>query len=247
MPAEAFDSSVHLTDNKFHVLLAASGSVATIKIHNIISSLSANPQISIRLVLTASAAKFLAGQSAEQPSLEEIRKIKGLEAIYLDEDEWAIPWTRGAKILHIELRRWADIMIVAPLSANTMAKMAAGLCDNLLLSTMRAWDISGLLDPPHSVTVPAPHAPQTKTVTFPTSRRKIILVAVAMNTAMWFHPVTQKHIKLLEEEWGTKSEGGWIEVLRPVDKGLACGDVGSGAMHSWDLIVARINELLAVD
>jgi phosphopantothenoylcysteine decarboxylase len=241
MPAEVFDSSLHLSDNKFHVLLAASGSVATIKIANIATSLCSNPQISLRLIFTASAAKFLEGQSAEQPSLEEISKVKGVEGIYLDEDEWAIPWTRGAKILHIELRRWADIMVVAPLSANTMAKLVAGICDNLLLSTMRAWDISGLLDPPHLVT-----GSEGKTVTFPTTRKKIILVAAAMNTAMWFHPVTQKHIKLLEEDWGTGTEGGWIEVLRPIDKGLACGDVGSGAMLSWELIVARVNELLAV-
>lgn len=246
MAAEPFDSSLYLRDNKFHVLLAASGSVATIKIPNIVAGLSAISQISIRLILTASAAQFLAGQSAEQPSLEDISKMKGVEGIYLDEDEWAIPWTRGAKILHIELRRWGDVMVLAPLSANTMAKMAAGLCDNLLLSTMRAWDVSGFLDPPHSVSIQDSKGTESKTITFPTTRKKIILVAPAMNTAMWFHPITQKHVKLLEEEWGAKSEGGWIEVLRPIDKGLACGDVGSGAMHSWELIVKRVHEHLAV-
>ena len=38
-------------------------------------------------------------------------------------------------------------MVVAPLSANPPAKMASGLCDNLLLSTIRAWDTTGFLDP----------------------------------------------------------------------------------------------------
>lgn len=38
-------------------------------------------------------------------------------------------------------------MVLAPLSANPLAKMASGLCDNLLLSTIRAWDTTGLLDP----------------------------------------------------------------------------------------------------
>lgn len=50
-------------------------------------------------------------------------------------------------------------MVVAPLSANSLAKMASGLCDNLLLSTIRAWDTTGFLDlvrelprqPPESV------------------------------------------------------------------------------------------------
>ena len=39
---------------------------------------------------------------------------------------------KGDPVLHIELRKWADIFLVVPLSANTMAKMVHGLCDNLL-------------------------------------------------------------------------------------------------------------------
>ncbi len=38
----------------------------------------------------------------------------------------------GDEVLHIELRRWADALVLAPLSANTLAKIAHGLCDNLL-------------------------------------------------------------------------------------------------------------------
>ena len=37
----------------------------------------------------------------------------------------------GDPILHIELRRWADIVLVAPCSANTLSKIANGICDNL--------------------------------------------------------------------------------------------------------------------
>ena len=40
----------------------------------------------------------------------------------------------GDPILHIELRRWADIVLVAPCSANTLAKIAHGLCDNFPVS-----------------------------------------------------------------------------------------------------------------
>jgi phosphopantothenoylcysteine decarboxylase/phosphopantothenate--cysteine ligase len=36
---------------------------------------------------------------------------------------------------HVELGRWADLLLIAPLSCNTLAKMAQGLCDNLLLAT----------------------------------------------------------------------------------------------------------------
>ena len=34
----------------------------------------------------------------------------------------------------LQLRKWADVLVIAPLDANTMAKMAHGLCDNLLVS-----------------------------------------------------------------------------------------------------------------
>jgi phosphopantothenoylcysteine decarboxylase len=40
----------------------------------------------------------------------------------------------GDSILHIELRRWADVVLIAPCSANTLAKIATGICDNLVVS-----------------------------------------------------------------------------------------------------------------
>ncbi|KAK8165936.1 phosphopantothenoylcysteine decarboxylase [Phyllosticta citribraziliensis] len=209
-------------DNKTHLLLAASGSVATIKIPLVIDALSKYPNLSIRLVLTSSAAAFLAGQSAEQPSLETIASMPIVDGIYLDEDEWKEPWVRGNNILHIELRRWADLLVVAPLSANSLAKMVNGLCDNLLLSTIRAWDTTGTVDPVSDGT---------------------IIVAPAMNTAMWNHPITTKQIALLEGEWNVRNDG-WVEVLRPVEKRIACGDTGSGGMKEWKEIVVVIEERL---
>jgi phosphopantothenoylcysteine decarboxylase len=243
-PISTFDSSQHVHDNKFHILLAASGSVATIKIPNIISHLASTiplAHLSIRLILTQSAAQFLQGQSHEQPSLAAIKEMPGVDGIYLDEDEWNISWTRGAKILHIELRRWADVLVVAPLSANTLAKMVGGLCDNLLLSTMRAWDTTGILDVPHTVSI---NGEKGKVKTFPSdANRKRIIVAPAMNTAMWVHPLTQKHMKVLEEEWEVH-KGGWVQVLRPIEKELACGDIGGGAMCSWEKIAEIVEQLL---
>ena len=57
-----------------------------------------------------------------------------------DEEEWHAWQQKGDPVLHIELRKWADVLIIAPLSANTLAKMAQGLCDNCLTSVVRAWD-----------------------------------------------------------------------------------------------------------
>ena len=42
----------------------------------------------------------------------------------------------GDPILHIELRRWADVVLIAPCSANTLSKIAHGLCDNLAVHTL---------------------------------------------------------------------------------------------------------------
>jgi phosphopantothenoylcysteine decarboxylase len=140
-----FKASDHANDGKRHLLLAASGSVATIKIPNILSALSHHPNLAIRVILTKSATNFLSGQSAEQPHIESLRNYINVEGIFLDDEEWTRPWRRGDAILHIELRRWAHILVIAPLSANTLAKITSGFSDNLLTSVVRAWDTTGQL------------------------------------------------------------------------------------------------------
>uniref|UniRef100_A0A8D0ESI6 Phosphopantothenoylcysteine decarboxylase n=1 Tax=Strix occidentalis caurina TaxID=311401 RepID=A0A8D0ESI6_STROC len=77
--------------------------------------------------------------------------------------------SRSDPVLHIELRRWADLMLVAPLDANTLAKLANGICDNLLTCVIRAWDLS-----------------------------KPLLFCPAMNTAMWEHPITAQQVEQLK-------------------------------------------------
>jgi phosphopantothenoylcysteine decarboxylase len=57
-----------------------------------------------------------------------------------DDDDWR-GWRKvGDDVAHVELRRWADALLIAPLSANSLAKVANGLCDNLLTCIVRAWD-----------------------------------------------------------------------------------------------------------
>jgi phosphopantothenoylcysteine decarboxylase len=221
-----FVASAHANDEKKHLLLCASGSVATIKIPNIVQALSHHPNLSIILIFTQSATDFLAGQSAEQPHLNSLLEIPNVDGILLDEEEWIHPWKRGSGVLHIDLRRWADIMVIAPLSANTLAKIVAGLSDNLLTSVVRAWDTTGEIEG---------------------RKTKRILVAPSMNTGMWRQPITTRSIRVLEEEWGVGKDGkgqGWFEVLRPMEKELACGDVGDGAMKDWKEIVEVIEERL---
>ena len=148
------------------------------------------------------------------------------------------PWKRGSGVLHIELRRWAHMMVVAPLSANTLAKIVGGFADNLLTSVVRAWDTTGEIDPMNLA---------GESETDGRKKRKRILVAPSMNTAMWRHPITKRSIRVLEEEWGVGKNGygeGWFEVLSPMEKELACGDVGDGAMRDWKEIVGVIEDRL---
>jgi len=60
-----------------------------------------------------------------------------------------------------------------------------------------------------------------------------------MNTLMYEHPLTAQHIRTVRDVIG-------YEVVGPVSKNLACGDVGVGAMVDWRDIVAGVVERLAL-
>lgn len=139
------------------VLLAASGSVAAIKFEVLCRSVA--EWADVHAVATASALEFI-----------DVASFPGGVPLYTDDQEWS-SWKRvGDKVLHIELRRWADVLVIAPLSANTLAKVAGGLCDNLLTCVVRAWDYS-----------------------------KPVYVAPAMNTFMWGNPFTARHLAVLRD------------------------------------------------
>ncbi|KAJ9660421.1 hypothetical protein H2198_002539 [Neophaeococcomyces mojaviensis] len=216
-PQKRFNAAEFANDGKVHILLAASGSVATIKLPLIAQSLAKHQNVSVRIITTQNAREFLQGQAGEQPALESLVKIDRIDGIHFDTDEWSKPWVRGDKILHIELRRWAHVLVIAPLSANTMAKMANGISDNLLLSVVRAWDTSGMID----------------------MQKKHVMIAPAMNTAMWRHPITKKQLKTIDQDW-TDGEESSVILLKPIEKELACGDTGDGAMMDWRQIVMRV-------
>ena len=161
-----------INDGKKHLLLAASGVVATIKLPLIVSSFGNHPNLSIRVIAIKAATHFLAGQSSEQPTISSLALPLNVDAVYLDEDEWIDLWTRHSKILHIELRRWVHLLAVVPMFANLLAKTTRGLCDDLLTSVIRAWDI-----------------------------KRAIIAASAMNTMMWQNLIIAKQVAILTEEW----------------------------------------------
>jgi phosphopantothenoylcysteine decarboxylase len=125
------------------------------------------------------------------------------------------------------------VLVIAPLDANTLAKLANGLADNCLTCVWRAWD-----------------------------RARPVVLAPAMNTLMWEHPLTARHLRqVAEDAWGgappaTLDLPGLLEwinescprlaVAPPQNKRLACDDVGVGAMASLETILAAVARLLNV-
>jgi len=118
-------------------------------------------------------------------------------------------------VLHIQLRDWADIAVIAPLSAHTLAKIATGLCDETLTCVLRAWDFG-----------------------YTIRNGKPIVMAPAMNTAMWEHPLTRSQLDICQGFWNCDRGGEClVKIVNPQVKALACGEVGNGAMASVQDIV----------
>ncbi len=154
--------------------------------------------------------------------------------VFRDLDEWGDDrWRRDDPVLHIELRRWADLLIVAPVDANTLAKFALGFADNFLTCLFRAWDFE-----------------------------RPVILAPAMNTLMWDSPVTRRHLAQLLDDRGDGRHAGhpWtldqaeqafarhaprLILVPPQVKTLACGDVGLGAMAEVDAILGVAARTLA--
>jgi len=101
------------------ILLGVTGSIAAYK-SLLLVRLLIKEGASVKVILTPAARDFVTPLS-----LATLSKHPVLVDLF-EEDTWAN---------HVELGRWADIFLVAPLSCNTLAKMAQGLCDNLLLAT----------------------------------------------------------------------------------------------------------------
>ncbi len=100
------------------ILIGVTGSIAAYK-SLLLVRLLIKAGAEVKVIMTPSAKDFIAPLSfstlSKQPVLLDL----------FDENSWAN---------HVMLGRWADVMIIAPLSCNTLAKMANGLCDNLLLA-----------------------------------------------------------------------------------------------------------------
>lgn len=100
------------------ILVGVTGSIAAYKSAVLVRSLIKNGA-EVKVIMTKAAGDFISPLTLATLSKNEV-----LAALYED-NTWAN---------HVLLGRWADIMVIAPASCNTIAKMANGFCDNLLLA-----------------------------------------------------------------------------------------------------------------
>lgn len=213
------------------ILLGITGSVAAVKAPALFGALTAAGH-EVKVVATAAARHFVdeaqfevRGDAAGEAPLV----VRGQSTFHYDADEWPSDrlFAVGEPVLHIELRRWAQLLVIAPLDANTLAKLSLGLCDNLLTCVYRAWDLG-----------------------------QPVVLAPAMNTHMWVHPATVRHLAQLAEDFGVSrplteldaetvcaavnANSPRLRIAEPVNKRLACGDIGMGGMAEVDRIVAAV-------
>lgn len=216
-----------------NVLLGATGSVAAVRVPALFNTLTAAGH-AVKVVATDASTYFFDPAAIQ---INQQRGVRNPDLVILDSDEWPRRgsdgrYSRDDAVLHIELRKWADVFVLAPLDANTLAKLAVGLCDNCLTCVWRAWDVA-----------------------------KPVVLAPAMNTLMWQHPFTRRHLKSIAADAGAahipnhlddeqfiaqiNDRSKTLRIVSPVIKQLACGDVGIGGLAEVTSIVTSVDEVLA--
>ena len=171
------------------IVVGVTGGIAAYKACDLVSRLKKRGA-QVRVVLTEHACQFVQPLSFET--------LSGNPA-YTDS------FDRKYEIGHVALAKWADLLLIAPATANCMAKMACGIADDLLSTTCLA--------------VRCP-----------------VLVAPAMNCAMWRNPATQANLELL------RSRG--VRFVGPEAGHLACGDDDVGRMSEPEQIVEAVDAIL---
>ncbi|MBA4189781.1 MAG: phosphopantothenoylcysteine decarboxylase [Planctomycetaceae bacterium] len=205
-----------------NILLGATGSVAAVRVPALFEALVAAGH-AVKVVATDAATYFFDPASLGEHLVRDADEWPGREAGHRYE--------RGDTVLHIELRKWADAFVIAPLDANTLAKLAVGLCDNCLTCVWRAWDLA-----------------------------RPVVLAPAMNTLMWQHPFTRRHLKAIAADAGAahipmhlndqqliaqmNDRSKTLRIVSPISKTLACGDVGVGGLAEVADIVTAVGEIL---
>jgi len=152
---------------KKNIILGVTGSVATVMLFKLIDELEKNG-FKIKLVTTGSAWLFILSILIRKP--QKIFKLLSFLETGLGEIAGAFSKEKG-KVRHINLVKWADLMLIAPASANTISKITHAIADNYLT-----------------------------TIALAMPENKKIFIAPAMNIEMWNNPFFQENMEKLRNE-----------------------------------------------
>lgn len=137
------------------ILLGVTGGIAAYKMADLASVLVNKNGHEVQVVMTEAAKRIITPMTmatmSHRPILDDARE-----------------WSGDGHIWHIEMAKWADMLLVCPATANTIAKMARGVADNVLTSIYMALPV------------------KTQTIVFP-----------AMNTKMWESQQNLDNISIL--------------------------------------------------
>ena len=181
-------------ENAHRVAVHVSGSVAAYRACDVITALRKRG-CEVRVAMTAGAARFITATTLQSLSGHPV----------LDD-----PWRQdgsGHGMGHIELGAWAEVHVAVACSAGLLARLAHGLADDAVTTTLLA-------------------------------TRAPLLLAPAMETAMWEHPATQANVEVLRARGAV--------LVGPVSGRLASGAEGEGRMVPVADLVEQVLDRLGL-
>lgn len=176
-----------------HVLIGVCGGIAAYKMPDVISRL-VKQGAEVKVVMTKAATEFVTPLTFQSMSQNPVACDMFAEPV---------AW----EIRHVSLAQWADVMLIAPATANVIGKLANGIADDMLTTVAMAM-------------------------------QKMIVIAPAMNTAMYENEAVQNNMKTLEKRG--------MVLLEPDSGRLACGAVGKGKLVSAEEMTEAVLDAVTV-
>lgn len=192
-------SRAALTGKK--ILVGVTGGIAAYKTCTLVSRL-AQSGANVRVMMTEAAARFVGPLTFQALSGQPV-----VTSIWQSDDH--------PESQHVGLARWCDLLVIAPASADAMAKIAAGITDDV-------------------VSLVASALPRTPLH----PRGTPVVIAPAMNAEMWAGPVTQRNVATLKQLLG-------FQLVGPDDGWQACRTSGPGRMSEPGAIFEAVCASLA--
>ncbi len=189
------------------VLLAVTGGIAAYKAPELVRLLAKEGAL-VSVILTRNARRFVT-----RDALRAVTHGPVLSNLFEAQALGQGPWFPGSPpsslgMAHIGMAREADLFLIAPATANLLAKLAHGLADDLLSTALLA-------------------------------TRAPVLIAPAMNVAMWAHAAVRENVRILRERG--------VSFVDPEEGELADGEWGMGRMAALETIVAAVRAVMPAE